>query len=204
MLKVLLFPGVDGVRPIRPPIVSNPRRLLDVTLSFSFPSLPLLLEGIIGGLPFLLFPTGTIGSLFVVVVLALSGPSTPASDEVFLFFPNIPLRGFRKLLAKLPVSLSAGVGGTDDITIEFEVPDFVLEGRRIASVIFNFGFLLDEERFAAEDDGLLATGEPEGLLDLERDLEQDLRCSRRDRLLEDDSLSKSNEFSTLTPQSELS
>ena len=111
MVKVLLFPGVEGIDPIRPSKV------------FILSSIFLFEGGNIGGL--------TMGGLTAFVVflkdsfafftLGSRMSLAPASEDAFLFFPNMP----KKLLAKLPASLAAGVDGAN---LEIGT-DLVLEGR---------------------------------------------------------------------------
>lgn len=115
------------------------------------PSDPFLLEGIIGGLTIGGFTIGGRPSFVFLTepfafascglcVLVCESPASlaPTSEEAFLFFENIPLRGLKKLLARLPASLAAGVGGAEDVNAECMGADFVLEGGLIpvAFVLF--------------------------------------------------------------------
>jgi hypothetical protein len=129
MVKVLLFPGVEGIDPIRPSMALKK-------------SSPFLLEGgnigglTIGGLLPLLFPTDAFSFFKLdssLAVLELKTLLAPTSEEAFLLFPNM----FKKPLAKLPVSLAAGVGGTEVPNIELMGADFVLEGG-LRALIFCF------------------------------------------------------------------
>jgi hypothetical protein len=124
MLYTLLFPGVEGAS----------RRFL---------------SGIIGGLPSLAIPTDNVElvletplgfDIYPLCPEAEFVSLCPASELAYLllFFPNKPFKGLKKLLAILPTSLAAGVGGADAVPFapvfvmgtddEIIAADFVLVG----------------------------------------------------------------------------
>lgn len=67
------------------------------------------MDGITGGLPFLILCRGGTLSLHEAVGAPSGLLLFSASDRDFFDLPNIPFKGFRKLLAKLPASLAVGV-----------------------------------------------------------------------------------------------
>ena len=126
MVKVLLFPGVEGGGSDLPSVffvISPPFLFVGLTIG------GLTIGGLtIGGLLLLLIPTGA----FTFFILGFSGvsfelttslSSTSAGDS--LDFPNI----LKKLLAKLPASLAVGVANDFEGNEDLIGADFVLEGK---------------------------------------------------------------------------